>query len=154
MSGCIPTAGLTRWLDSAICSEIELVSFNVQRLLHTWTDLYTLNLPQPKYFEGDCDEMDYVALDNKSYPGTMLRSTNKDNDETISSVTAGILVKKGSEKRITCSFHKGWTTRRGTLSEMKLPKNVGQVEEDLVGLPIVDVEDPDWNSRNKNSIVI
>lgn len=106
MSGCIPTAGLTRWLDSAICSEIELVSFNVQRLLHTWTDLYTLNLPQPKYFEGDCDETDYVALDNKFYPGTMLRSTNKDNDETISSVTAGILVKKGSEKLITCSSTK------------------------------------------------
>jgi hypothetical protein len=81
MSGCIPTAGLTRWLDSAIRSEIELVSFNVQRLLHTWTDLCTLNLPQPKYFEGDCDETDYVALDNEFYPGTMLRSTNKDNYE-------------------------------------------------------------------------
>jgi hypothetical protein len=61
--------------------------------------------PTPKFIDSICDETDYVTLDKKFYPGTMLCSTDPSNNKAVSSVTAGILVKKGSEKRITCSFH-------------------------------------------------
>jgi hypothetical protein len=60
--------------------------------------------PMPKIKDSDCDETDYVALDGKFYPGTMLNSLDKQR-EIYSSVTAGVLVEKGHKQRLTCSFH-------------------------------------------------
>ena len=60
--------------------------------------------PNPKIKDSDCDETDYVALDGKFYPGTMLNSLSKEG-EIYSSVTAGVLVEKGYQQRLTCSFH-------------------------------------------------
>jgi hypothetical protein len=52
--------------------------------------------PSPKIKDSDCDETDYVALDGKFYPGTMLNSLGKEG-EIYSSVTAGVLVEKGHQ---------------------------------------------------------
>jgi hypothetical protein len=58
----------------------------------------------PQDIKGDCDETDYMQLDKKFYPGTMINSVNKEG-EIFSSATAGVLVEKGQKQRLTCSFH-------------------------------------------------
>ncbi|KAH7267557.1 uncharacterized protein BKA55DRAFT_684827 [Fusarium redolens] len=61
--------------------------------------------PNPKMYENQiCDETDYVSLDKKFYPGTMIGSTDQ-HGSLYSAVTAGILVEKEGERRLTCSFH-------------------------------------------------
>jgi hypothetical protein len=55
--------------------------------------------PNPKIKDSDCDETNYVALDGKFYPGTMLNSLNQEG-EIYSSVTAGVLVEKGHQQRL------------------------------------------------------
>ena len=60
--------------------------------------------PEPKFEDGVIDDTDYIKLNGKFYPGTMISSANK-KGERLFSVTAGVLVEKGDEKRLTCSFH-------------------------------------------------
>ncbi|RBR24569.1 uncharacterized protein FIESC28_02619 [Fusarium coffeatum] len=61
--------------------------------------------PDPTtYGQEICDETDYVAMDGKFYPGTMIGSVDEEG-ELCSVVTAGILIEKGDEQRLTCSFH-------------------------------------------------
>ncbi|KIL86385.1 hypothetical protein FAVG1_10214 [Fusarium avenaceum] len=61
--------------------------------------------PNPKtYGKEICDETDYVKLRNKFYPGTMIGSADK-HGSLYSMVTAGILVEKDGERRLTCSYH-------------------------------------------------
>lgn len=58
------------------------------------------------------DETDYVNAYGEFYPGTMIQTRpfvdkNADPGEgpIMNQVTAGILINKGDEKRLTCSFH-------------------------------------------------
>jgi hypothetical protein len=84
--------------------------------------------PKPKTLATEVsDETDYVKVDGRFhpgtvclganslpefsiykhtifYPGTMIGSANKDG-EIMSMVTAGILVEKDGERRLTCSHH-------------------------------------------------
>ncbi|KAK1766322.1 hypothetical protein QBC33DRAFT_116863 [Phialemonium atrogriseum] len=50
------------------------------------------------------DETDYVQADGKFYPGAMINSIAK-NGQVYSSISAGVLVSKGQQQRLTCSFH-------------------------------------------------
>ncbi|KAK1975880.1 hypothetical protein LZ30DRAFT_736184 [Colletotrichum cereale] len=69
--------------------------------------------PQPEIeAEQVADETDYVQLDGKFYPGTMIQSQPFDQTDingnpirASSQVTTGILVEKDDEKRLTCSYH-------------------------------------------------
>ncbi|KAK5652052.1 hypothetical protein OQA88_10828 [Cercophora sp. LCS_1] len=67
-----------------------------------------LRRPQPELDEEDEnrveDNTNYVARDGKFYPGSMISSTAR-NSTTYTSVTAGVLVFKGDEKKFTCSWH-------------------------------------------------
>ncbi|KAJ4265377.1 hypothetical protein NW762_004665 [Fusarium torreyae] len=60
--------------------------------------------PNTRDLEGACDETDYVELVGKFYPGAMINSMDKAGN-VVSSATAGILVEKENERRLTCSFH-------------------------------------------------
>ncbi|KAJ4307535.1 hypothetical protein N0V84_012661 [Fusarium piperis] len=60
--------------------------------------------PQPRLHESEVyDDTDYVEVDGKFYPGTMISSVGKEG--IYNSVTAGVLVQKGDQQRLTCSFH-------------------------------------------------
>jgi hypothetical protein len=50
------------------------------------------------------DDADYVAKDGKFYPGSMISSMNR-HGNIWSSVSAGVLVKRGDQTRLTCSWH-------------------------------------------------
>lgn len=62
--------------------------------------------PKPEVDEDEriADETDYVAKDGKFYPGAMISSLDK-HGNTYCSVSAGVLVRKGSRHRLTCSWH-------------------------------------------------
>ncbi|KAI5861225.1 hypothetical protein GGS23DRAFT_158705 [Durotheca rogersii] len=62
--------------------------------------------PKPQVAEEDrvADETDYVAKDGQFYPGTMLSSVDKKGN-TYSSASAGVLVQKGGQQRLICSWH-------------------------------------------------
>ncbi|KAK1830393.1 hypothetical protein QBC39DRAFT_261131 [Podospora conica] len=60
--------------------------------------------PEPAEHERIADETDYVKLDGKFYPGAMISSVNE-NDKIYASASAGILVQRGTEIRLTCSWH-------------------------------------------------
>ncbi|KAK3341659.1 hypothetical protein B0T25DRAFT_522928 [Lasiosphaeria hispida] len=64
-------------------------------------------IPTPQRTEDDrnADETDYVNLDGKFYPGSMLYSIDDSDDRAVSEVTAGVLVRKGTERRLTCAWH-------------------------------------------------
>lgn len=59
--------------------------------------------PQRKEDSRNPDETDYTQLDGKFYPGSMVYSI--DEDRSTSEVTAGVLVRKGAERRLTCAWH-------------------------------------------------
>lgn len=58
-----------------------------------------LKQPMPQTNEGPCDDSDYVATRGNFQPGSMLC------DDSGNMVSAGILVEKGEEKRLTVSVH-------------------------------------------------
>ncbi|EON98243.1 hypothetical protein UCRPA7_6215 [Phaeoacremonium minimum UCRPA7] len=61
--------------------------------------------PKPAKLEGMvADETDYVHMDGKFYPGSMISSIDK-NGHIHSSVSAGILIERNGERRLTCSWH-------------------------------------------------
>lgn len=61
--------------------------------------------PDPKVEDSHIyDETDYVDTDGKFYPGSIISSVSKKGG-IVSSVTAGILIQKGDDQRLTCSFH-------------------------------------------------
>lgn len=64
------------------------------------TELKTSKQPESKYLTGVFDDVDYVQEKNNFFPGTMLRST------TGNSISAGILVTKGDQKRLTVAFRR------------------------------------------------
>jgi len=55
--------------------------------------------PEPGTLNGQCDDSDYVAENGYFQPGAMI------SDKSGNSVTAGILVEKGNETRMTVSIH-------------------------------------------------
>jgi hypothetical protein len=58
-----------------------------------------LKQPMPQTIGGQCDDTDYVAAQGHFQPGSMLC------DDSGDMVTAGILVEKGGERRLTVSIH-------------------------------------------------
>ncbi|KAK0708155.1 hypothetical protein B0H67DRAFT_589440 [Lasiosphaeris hirsuta] len=64
-------------------------------------------IPTPQRIEDDrnADETDYADLDSKFYPGSMLYSIDDSDNRAMSEVTAGVLVRKGAERRLTCAWH-------------------------------------------------
>ncbi|KAK3363833.1 hypothetical protein B0T25DRAFT_528550 [Lasiosphaeria hispida] len=62
--------------------------------------------PEPQVQEDDrvVDDTDYVAKDGMFYPGSMISSSKKAGGN-YGCVTAGILLRKGTETRLTCSWH-------------------------------------------------
>ena len=50
------------------------------------------------------DNTDYIAKDGRFYPGAQVCSLHRDG-RTYSCVSAGVLVRKGTERRLTISFH-------------------------------------------------
>jgi hypothetical protein len=59
-------------------------------------DADVLSKPSAKFIDGDSDETDYIQLDQKLYPGTLINSING-NGEVTGSVTADVLVEKGQK---------------------------------------------------------
>jgi len=57
--------------------------------------------PKPQKLDGQADDTNYLQTSGCFYPGAMLSAGDG------SSVSAGILVRKGEEKRLTVAFH-GW----------------------------------------------
>lgn len=55
--------------------------------------------PNPKLLDGDFDDVDYVKEEGCFYPGTKVTSTSGD------SVSAGVLVQKDNQLRVTMAFH-------------------------------------------------
>jgi len=51
------------------------------------------------------DETDYVSMDGKFYPGSIIYSINDKQDRAMSCVSAGVLIRKGTSRRLTCSWH-------------------------------------------------
>jgi hypothetical protein len=82
---------------------VDLV-FHNGPLANTEAKMKRLTQPNPKVLGGIADETDYVKSIGAFFPGTMLSSAWKSSD-ILGSVTAGILVEKGSRQRLTCSFH-------------------------------------------------
>ncbi|KAK7414266.1 hypothetical protein QQX98_006863 [Neonectria punicea] len=72
---------------------------------------------------AEIERTDYLALENEFYPGVMLNPVKR-NDETLSSTTAGVLVEKGQEQRLTSSFHSWKSLHR------KYPNQFGEVNEE------------------------
>ncbi|KAK3934635.1 hypothetical protein QBC46DRAFT_347429 [Diplogelasinospora grovesii] len=61
--------------------------------------------PEPAELDNlVADEADYVRTEGKFYPGAMISSLNK-SGEVYSSTSAGVLVQKGQQQRLTCSWH-------------------------------------------------
>jgi len=62
--------------------------------------------PKPQLAEDEriADETDYVAKDGKFYPGAMISSSDK-HGNTYTSVSAGVMIRKGNERRLTCPWH-------------------------------------------------
>jgi hypothetical protein len=58
-----------------------------------------LTQPEPGTLNGQCDDSDDVAANGYFQPGAMI------SDKSGDSVTAGILVEKGNETRMTVSIH-------------------------------------------------
>ena len=80
--------------------------------------------PTPKALESDvADETDYVKADGRFYPGTMINSTDRAGP-VYSSGTAGVLVEKDGEQRLTCSCH-SWEDH-----DQKYPGRFGQDDDE------------------------
>ncbi|KAK1762517.1 hypothetical protein QBC33DRAFT_601374 [Phialemonium atrogriseum] len=80
--------------------------------------------PTPKALESDvADETDYVKADGRFYPGTMINSTDRAGT-MYSSGTAGVLVEKDGEQRLTCSYH-NWEDH-----DQKYPGRFGQDDDE------------------------
>jgi hypothetical protein len=63
------------------------------------TELRRLKKPDPKVIQGVFDDTDYVKEMGYFYPGTMISA------DAGGSISAGILVEKESEVRLTVAFH-------------------------------------------------
>ncbi|KAK0701465.1 hypothetical protein B0T21DRAFT_417174 [Apiosordaria backusii] len=50
------------------------------------------------------DDTDYIATDGKFYPGALVSSLDK-KGQAYGHVSAGVLVRKGTERRLTASYH-------------------------------------------------
>ncbi|KAK3343397.1 hypothetical protein B0T25DRAFT_554239 [Lasiosphaeria hispida] len=64
-------------------------------------------IPTPQHAEDKraADETDYVNLDGRFYPGSMLYSIDDSENKAMSEVTAGVLIRKGAERRLTSAWH-------------------------------------------------
>ncbi|KAL9101520.1 MAG: hypothetical protein Q9163_003230 [Psora crenata] len=65
----------------------------------TITELKRSKQPNPKYLDGVYDDVDYVKERGSFFPGTMLSSGEEN------CISAGILVSKGNQNRVTIAFH-------------------------------------------------
>ena len=65
----------------------------------TTSELKRSKQSNPKYLDGVYDDVDYVEERGLFFPGTML-SSGEDN-----CISAGILVNKGNQSRVTVAFH-------------------------------------------------
>ncbi|KAH8598570.1 hypothetical protein B0O99DRAFT_615428 [Bisporella sp. PMI_857] len=83
----------------------DLRYFNGRRgQLEYSTGTHRLKQPQPATVDGQCDDTDYAAERGCFYPGSIISSIV---DGVPSSVSAGILLQKGNERRLTVAIH-GW----------------------------------------------
>jgi hypothetical protein len=84
--------------------------------------------PEPETLNGQCDDSDYVAADGYFQPGAMI------SDKSGNSVTAGILVEKGNETRMTVSIH-CWQKELDEIPERMGDPNVFTIKQgkSLVG---------------------
>lgn len=63
------------------------------------TELKRSKQSKPKYLDGVYDDVDYVQERGSFFPGTMLSSSEEN------SISAGILVRNGTQERLTVAFH-------------------------------------------------
>ncbi|KAK0732178.1 hypothetical protein B0H67DRAFT_566838 [Lasiosphaeris hirsuta] len=60
--------------------------------------------PEPEEERRVADETNYIIRDGEFYPGSMI-SPQAEDGSTCSSVSAGVLVQKGTVVRLTCPWH-------------------------------------------------
>lgn len=75
----------------------SLLYFNGLRAM--WQEHKRSKKPKPETIDGDFDDTDYVATQGCFYPGSMISNTSGD------SVSAGVLVRKGDDRRLTLPIH-------------------------------------------------
>ena len=63
------------------------------------TEMKRATIPELSYLDRKYDNSNYIKAQNCFFPGTMLSS------DSNTSISAGVMVKKGSEERVTAAFH-------------------------------------------------